>query len=128
MPACTRPGSARKTPSDLPFVVLNRLWQTLACARRLADWNRVRRFSRVVFLVLALSAMVGSSAAVALGNGPATANATAALQARADAASALVREHVAWALFRLSLKVQSETNSDSMGENVLDIKGPRQHD
>ena len=66
--------------------------------------------------------------AVALGNGPATANATAALQARADAASALVREHVAWALFRLSLKVQSETNSDSMGENVLDIKGPRQHD
>lgn len=32
------------------------------------DWNRVRRFSRVVFLVLALSAMVGASAAVALGD------------------------------------------------------------
>ncbi len=39
--------------------------------------------------------------AVALGNGPATAAARAALEARRDHPSALVREHVAWALARL---------------------------
>ncbi|MDR2189593.1 MAG: tRNA epoxyqueuosine(34) reductase QueG [Azonexus sp.] len=39
--------------------------------------------------------------AVALGNGPPTAAAIAALQTRADHPSALVREHVAWALRRL---------------------------
>jgi epoxyqueuosine reductase len=38
--------------------------------------------------------------AVALGNGPRTADVTAALQARRDHGSALVREHVAWALRR----------------------------
>ena len=38
--------------------------------------------------------------AVALGNAPATPEALAALQARADDPSALVREHVAWALTR----------------------------
>ncbi len=40
--------------------------------------------------------------AVALGNGPRGAEAVAALRSRADDASALVREHVAWALDRLS--------------------------
>jgi epoxyqueuosine reductase len=39
--------------------------------------------------------------AVALGNGPATAEAIAALSARAEHPSDLVREHVAWALRRL---------------------------
>ena len=39
--------------------------------------------------------------AVALGNGPKTGTARAALNARADHASELVREHVAWALARL---------------------------
>ena len=39
--------------------------------------------------------------AVALGNGPATAGARAALQARAGDEDAMVREHVAWALARL---------------------------
>jgi epoxyqueuosine reductase len=39
--------------------------------------------------------------AVGLGNGPATRRARAALNARADHPSALVREHVAWALGRL---------------------------
>lgn len=39
--------------------------------------------------------------AVALGNGPASAEAEAALRARADHPSALVREHVGWALERL---------------------------
>lgn len=39
--------------------------------------------------------------AVALGNGPATAAARAALQARLEHPSTLVREHVAWALARL---------------------------
>ena len=39
--------------------------------------------------------------AVGLGNGPATNEAIAALRSRADDASALVREHVAWALERL---------------------------
>ena len=42
--------------------------------------------------------------AVALGNGPATEAALAALAARADHPSALVREHVAWALDRLRSK------------------------
>ena len=40
--------------------------------------------------------------AVALGNGPASREAIAALQARRQDASALVREHVEWALQRLS--------------------------
>jgi epoxyqueuosine reductase len=40
--------------------------------------------------------------AVALGNGPASADAMAALQARADHPSAMVREHVGWALQRLA--------------------------
>lgn len=40
--------------------------------------------------------------AVALGNGPATPAARAALQARADDEDAVVREHVAWALARLA--------------------------
>jgi epoxyqueuosine reductase len=39
--------------------------------------------------------------AVALGNGPASAQALAALEARADDPSGLVREHVAWARARL---------------------------
>ncbi|MCK6410723.1 MAG: tRNA epoxyqueuosine(34) reductase QueG, partial [Thauera sp.] len=39
--------------------------------------------------------------AVALGNGPATAGARAALYARAGDEDAMVREHVAWALARL---------------------------
>ncbi|WP_018865281.1 tRNA epoxyqueuosine(34) reductase QueG [Thioalkalivibrio sp. ARh3] len=39
--------------------------------------------------------------AVALGNGPASAEAEAALRARADHPSALVREHVGWALEQL---------------------------
>ncbi len=38
--------------------------------------------------------------AVALGNAPDAAEVVAALQARADHSSALVREHVRWALFR----------------------------
>ena len=40
--------------------------------------------------------------AVALGNGPATAQSVAALRARQDHHSALVREHVQWALSRLA--------------------------
>jgi epoxyqueuosine reductase len=40
--------------------------------------------------------------AVALGNGPSTPDAIAALTARATHPSALVREHVAWALLRLA--------------------------
>jgi len=40
--------------------------------------------------------------AVALGNGPATAAALAALNARREDESALVREHVAWAIARLA--------------------------
>jgi epoxyqueuosine reductase len=40
--------------------------------------------------------------AVALGNGPADDDAKAALRARANDESALVREHVAWALARLT--------------------------
>ena len=39
--------------------------------------------------------------AVALGNGPATVDAEKALKSRADHPSAMVREHVAWALCRL---------------------------
>jgi epoxyqueuosine reductase len=39
--------------------------------------------------------------AVALGNGPASTAALAALRARLEHPSALVREHVAWALARL---------------------------
>ena len=38
--------------------------------------------------------------AVALGNAPTSAEVAAALRARADDASALVREHVRWALMR----------------------------
>ena len=38
--------------------------------------------------------------AVALGNAPSTPEVMAALRSRADDASALVREHVAWALAR----------------------------
>ncbi len=38
--------------------------------------------------------------AVALGNAPRDSNIIAALEARADDASPLVREHVAWALAR----------------------------
>jgi epoxyqueuosine reductase len=38
--------------------------------------------------------------AVALGNAPTSAEVVAALRSRADDASALVREHVAWALAR----------------------------
>jgi epoxyqueuosine reductase len=40
--------------------------------------------------------------AVALGNAPPSAAAVAALRSRADDASALVRDHVAWALARQS--------------------------
>jgi len=47
--------------------------------------------------------------AVALGNGPPDARAVAALQARRDHASPLVREHVAWALARL-LERQARQN------------------
>ena len=42
--------------------------------------------------------------AVALGNGPATASNLAALEARKDDPSGLIREHVRWALFRLKRK------------------------
>lgn len=66
--------------------------------------------------------------AVALGNGPATPEAMSALRGRSANASALVREHVAWALMCLEARVQSETNSDDDHENVLDLKGPKQHD
>jgi epoxyqueuosine reductase len=42
--------------------------------------------------------------AVALGNGPNNPGAVTALAARANDASALVREHVAWALRQLAQK------------------------
>ncbi|HEY0664618.1 MAG TPA: tRNA epoxyqueuosine(34) reductase QueG [Gallionella sp.] len=45
--------------------------------------------------------------AVALGNGPGSAGAIAALQSRAGHPSALVREHVTWALERLSAAASS---------------------
>ncbi len=48
--------------------------------------------------------------AVALGNGVASDTAVAALEARADDPSALVREHVAWALARLSARRQSSAS------------------
>lgn len=66
--------------------------------------------------------------AVALGNGPPTAQAVAALQARAPVASELVREHIEWALASLSARADSETNSNAFVWNVLDSKGPTQHD
>ncbi|HVN41728.1 MAG TPA: tRNA epoxyqueuosine(34) reductase QueG, partial [Steroidobacteraceae bacterium] len=44
--------------------------------------------------------------AVALGNGPATPTARAALEARVDDPSPIVREHVAWALSRLKERTQ----------------------
>jgi len=47
--------------------------------------------------------------AVALGNGPATAEAKAALAARRDDESPLVREHVAWAEQQLENKTESKT-------------------
>ncbi len=47
--------------------------------------------------------------AVALGNGPARPEARAALLARAEHPSALVREHVAWALAQLAKKENGET-------------------
>jgi epoxyqueuosine reductase len=43
--------------------------------------------------------------AVAIGNGPATATALAALRRRRDAASPLVREHIDWAIARLEAAV-----------------------
>ncbi|MGD8832595.1 MAG: tRNA epoxyqueuosine(34) reductase QueG, partial [Pseudomonadales bacterium] len=43
--------------------------------------------------------------AVAIGNGPATAAALAALRRRRDAASPLVREHIDWAIARLEAAV-----------------------
>ena len=46
--------------------------------------------------------------AVALGNAPASAENIAALQVRAEHPSALVREHVQWALERLSRKPGGE--------------------
>jgi epoxyqueuosine reductase len=45
--------------------------------------------------------------AVALGNGPSTGPAIGALRARIDHPSALVREHVAWALERLTARTQA---------------------
>ncbi|MFM7706959.1 MAG: tRNA epoxyqueuosine(34) reductase QueG, partial [Gammaproteobacteria bacterium] len=45
--------------------------------------------------------------AVALGNGPPTAEARAALEARRAHPSALVREHVAWALARLEAAIKA---------------------
>lgn len=50
--------------------------------------------------------------AIALGNGPATAEALAALRERQQDASPLVREHVEWALARLSRRVEPAGNAD----------------
>ncbi|MEZ5280506.1 MAG: hypothetical protein R2770_08520 [Acidimicrobiales bacterium] len=57
----------------------------------------MRRFSRVVFLVLALSAMVGSSAAVALGNGSVL-EATSDWGPGTDALTEQVAVHGTWSL------------------------------
>ncbi|MCL2636722.1 MAG: tRNA epoxyqueuosine(34) reductase QueG, partial [Betaproteobacteria bacterium] len=66
-------------------------WDAEQFAQRLAG-NPIRRIGFERWL---------RNIAVALGNGPASAAATAALSARADHPSALVREHVAWARQRL---------------------------
>jgi epoxyqueuosine reductase len=50
--------------------------------------------------------------AVALGNGPRTDGAVRALQARSDDSSALVREHVHWALERLGATVSGAAPAD----------------
>ena len=50
--------------------------------------------------------------AVALGNAPRSQDVVAALQRRADDRSALVREHVAWALARQAEKAKSRTGSE----------------
>ncbi|WP_018873697.1 tRNA epoxyqueuosine(34) reductase QueG [Thioalkalivibrio sp. ALJ16] len=52
--------------------------------------------------------------AVALGNGPATVAASAALSARADHPSALVREHVAWAHRRLRSQGSRDNQTDTL--------------
>ena len=66
-------------------------WDAEQFAQRLAG-NPIRRIGFERWL---------RNIAVALGNGPASAAATAALCARADHPSALIREHVAWARRRL---------------------------
>ena len=50
--------------------------------------------------------------AVALGNGPATAEAVHALRQRLDHPDAMVREHVTWALAQLTEAVKTETKHD----------------
>jgi epoxyqueuosine reductase len=71
-------------------------WTESEFEQRLAG-NPIRRIGHVRWL---------RNIAVALGNGPATGAAKAALLARADHPSALVREHVAWALSRQEAKLQ----------------------
>ncbi len=76
---------------DAPALVALFGWSESAFLDRLAG-SPIRRIGHERWL---------RNIAVALGNGPATDEAIAALQARADHPSALVREHVAWALARL---------------------------
>ena len=70
-------------------------WTEQAFEQRLAG-NPIRRIGHERWL---------RNIAVALGNGPATREARAALQSRAEHPSALVREHVAWALRHLGFEV-----------------------
>ena len=70
--------------------------------------------------------------AVALGNGPSTPAARAALLARRDDSSALVREHVAWALQRLAdadadRNVQSSASQDLINPSAAFTSGPTSH-
>ena len=76
---------------DAPALVELFGWSESAFLDRLAG-SPIRRIGHERWL---------RNIAVALGNGPASDEAVAALQARADHPSALVREHVAWALDRL---------------------------
>ena len=62
--------------------------------------------------------------AVALGNGPASDAAVAALRARADHPSALVREHVAWALGRLHVRADPDSADNSADHPARPSRSP----
>lgn len=67
--------------------------------------------------------------AVALGNAPPSAEAAAALRARLDHPSALVREHVRWALGRqLRTSGDGDLDDDVVDQSRTAEKGGRQHD
>jgi len=90
-------------------------WSAEQFAQRLAG-NPIRRIGHERWL---------RNIAVALGNGPASAAATAALSARADHPSALVREHVAWARQRLAGRVQGNRMNVPHAENLPIPGSPR---